>query len=243
MQEIQDVISLPHIPIGLIRPKGRETTFADVSKFLSKNPGPFQKVTYLTLGGFVAALCGAVTALVSKAGSTFGGFLALVGLAVVGAGYHFSPSQVKDTKVEVATPDKKDQVTPDPKAIEEAKIKELTEKLFSEKDYKKRKEAVEELIEIGGDTVINILLQHLDKEKTVRVKAVIVSGLGKIGNASCLETLSRISTSETENNGVKEKAGAAILEISSRLPKDAHTTDVEARHSTRINPVIIPEQD
>lgn len=267
MPTVQDVVSLPHIPIGLIRPKGRETTFADVAKFLSKNPGPFQKVTYLTLGGFIAAICGGVTALVSKAGSTFGGFLALVGLATVGIGYHFSPSQVKDTqstdtpaanKDEVISTDEKEKtapVAPNPKALEEAKIKELTEKLSSEKDYKKRKEAVEELIEIGGDPVINVLLQSLGKEKIVNVRKAIVTGLGKIGNASCLEVLNRIVISEAESNSVREKATKAIDEITlrevssnrtttnHRLPGDNHTTNGEAAHRVKIDRVIIPEQD
>ncbi len=267
MPEVQDVISLPHIPIGLIHPKGRETTFADVAKFLSKNPSPFQKVTYLTLGGFVAAICGGVTALVSKAGSTFGGVLALIGLAAVGIGYHFSPSQVKDAqsigkplvnKDEVITANGKEQtapISPDPKILEEAKIKELTEKLTSEKDYKKRKEAVEELIEIGGDSIINALLQSLGKEKIIRVRTAIVTGLGKIGNSSCLETLNRIVSNKTESDGIRQKAGKAIDEIAlreaslngkianHRLLGDNHTTNREAGHRVKIDPVIIPEQD
>ena len=91
MTRIADVISLPNLPVGLIAPSGRQATYSDVSEFLKKNPGPIQKLTYLTCGGILLSIIGAIAALSSKAQSLFGSLLVLAGLVLAGTGYYKSP--------------------------------------------------------------------------------------------------------------------------------------------------------
>lgn len=91
MPRIADVISLPNLPVGLIAPPGRQATYSDVSEFLKKNPGPIQKLTYLTGGGILLSIIGVITAISSKTQSLFGSMMVLAGLVLAGTGYYKSP--------------------------------------------------------------------------------------------------------------------------------------------------------
>jgi|GEM_PF-3587371 len=104
MPRITDVISLPNLPVGLIAPPGRQATYSDVSEFLKKNPGPIQKFTYLTCGGILLSIIGAIAALSSKAQSLFGSLLVLAGLVLAGTGHYKSPC----TNTGILTPQTED---------------------------------------------------------------------------------------------------------------------------------------
>lgn len=236
MLRIADAISLPNTPVGLVRSQGKQATYKELNEFLRKNPSPIQKLTYLTLGGLITALVGALVSLFSKSQNVLGSLLALVGLGITSAGFCFSPcyslEPSENTKKENNNP-KNEAVNPDKDTSgnEEAKVtgvqksddisKHTSDELIlillnKVKDKKfTAKVRAEAAIELGKKKVQEAVIPLITclKDKFKSVVEASISALGKIGGMDAFHALRKFLKDDTISKPLRIKVTNAMKEI------------------------------
>lgn len=170
-----------NLPIGFCTPaKDKKPTNQDVIDWNKQNPNGFQRLTYLTLGGIVATLFGALTSVgrESKSGSLFGAVLALLGIVGTVTGF-------------ICAPDLNEEVKADEPKKSDLKDDELINILKESKKLDERIKAARELGRRKINSAVDLLIEF-SKNKIAKARAQAATALGDIGTEKAIERLKQL---------------------------------------------------
>ena len=212
MTKITDTIRTLHLPIGFSGPKDRKALVSDVIDWIQKaNPNTVQKMSYLTTGGIVTALVGAMLGIFrdSKSSNVSGVVLFLAGLGTLITSFFSGPDYGSSTNE--TTSDKpvesQAQINNEPgtnywTGILRDKTTSALEQSNAAKTLGKKKDKA------GVDALIQGL-----QDDNVTVRTACAWALGEIGDKKALPALREIVGDGSKKNKLISAAKAAVKKI------------------------------